>query len=145
MSPFGEAEAPREISDVNVVPLADVSLVLLIILLVLSPMMEQAMVQVRAAGRAREDPAAEAAGPADASPMVLAVSLSREGLSVGDRRFSARREFAAYLSGELAARPGKKVFLAPEPDVPHGAVVDALEAIAGCGAESVALVQTEAR
>ena len=47
--PFMRAEQAKEIAEVNVVPLADVSLVLLIILLVLSPMMRQSMLHVKAA------------------------------------------------------------------------------------------------
>ena len=39
----------EEISDVNIVPLADVCLVLVIIILVISPMAFQSMIQVQAA------------------------------------------------------------------------------------------------
>ncbi|HND64153.1 MAG TPA: biopolymer transporter ExbD, partial [Elusimicrobiota bacterium] len=41
----GEAE---EISEINVVPLADVSLVLLIVLMLITPMVMQSMIQVYA-------------------------------------------------------------------------------------------------
>ena len=48
-NPFVRHEEAAPISDVNVVPLADVSLVLLIILLVLSPMAAQSMLRVQTA------------------------------------------------------------------------------------------------
>ena len=38
------------LSEVNVIPLADLSLVLLIILMVMSPMISQALIQITAAG-----------------------------------------------------------------------------------------------
>ncbi|MBI5200028.1 MAG: biopolymer transporter ExbD, partial [Elusimicrobia bacterium] len=46
-------------SEINVVPLADVSLVLLIILLVLSPMMAQHRLQVQAAAEKADSAAPE--------------------------------------------------------------------------------------
>ena len=48
-SPFHKDDEAAPIADVNVVPLADVSLVLLIILLVLSPMAAQSMLKVQTA------------------------------------------------------------------------------------------------
>ncbi|MDO8756488.1 MAG: biopolymer transporter ExbD, partial [Elusimicrobiota bacterium] len=53
-SPFHKDDEAAPISDVNVVPLADVSLVLLIILLVLSPMAAQSMLKVQTAAAKAE-------------------------------------------------------------------------------------------
>lgn len=143
MSPGrGREPQTREISEVNVVPLADVSLVLLIILLVLSPMMTQARLQVSAAGRSEspEPPPAPWEKPMPPE-LVLAVALGPGGFAVGERRFARGEELAAFLRGELSARSDRKVFLAPAPEVPHGTVVSALELIRSCGAEPIALVQ----
>ncbi|MBI5631212.1 MAG: biopolymer transporter ExbD [Elusimicrobia bacterium] len=143
--PFSHAEPLREISDVNIVPLADVSLVLLIILLLLSPMMTQSMLQVKTAGRPARAPAELSSAPPapqDAEP-VLSVSLTPEGLQAGGRRFAGPGELRQFLQAELARRAERKVFLTPHLDVPHGQVLHTLELIKSCGAESVALVQTE--
>ena len=145
MGPFARGQASREISDVNVVPLADVSLVLLIILLVLSPMLRQNMLHVRAAGRSAQpqspipDEILAAPKPAE---LVLVVGLNPDGLVLGGRRFSGPGEFIGYLTEELQRRPDKKVFLSPHEDVSVGLIVNTLETIKSCGAESVALVQT---
>lgn len=145
-SPFARADAPKEIAEVNVVPLADVSLVLLIILLVLSPMIRQSMLHVRTAGESSKPEIA--ATPEElltpkAPELVLVAAVNPDGYALGQRRFATAVEFVAALRGELAGRTDKKVFLSPHPEVPVGAVVDALETIKTSGAESVALVQTQ--
>ena len=142
-SPFGREDGPAPIADVNVVPLADVSLVLLIILLVLSPMAAQSMLRVSAAA------AKAAAGPAPGEdPLVpkppepvLAVGLTAAGFVADGRLLGGDAELRAWLRPRLPAREDKKVFLSPDLDVAHGRVVAAVEAIQACGASGVALVQ----
>lgn len=144
MSVFQRPAQAKEISEVNVVPLADVSLVLLIILLVLSPMMTQSMLNVKTAAKDSSEAPPEPPETAPLPPdVVLAVELTPTGYALGDRTYASSDEFRAALAATLAQRTDKKVFLSPAPDVTHGAVVDALQLIARAGADSVALVQTE--
>jgi biopolymer transport protein ExbD len=135
-----EPDLGSGISEVNVVPLADVSLVLLIIILVMSPMIAQSWLHVKTAGEATADelPPAAAAPP----ELVLLVDLGPKGLQVGDRFFRNPMELSAWLKEELPRRLDRKVFLAPHPDVKHGQVIHLLETIKSAGAESVALVET---
>ncbi|MEK7382758.1 MAG: biopolymer transporter ExbD [Elusimicrobiota bacterium] len=142
--PFRQAAQFQEISEVNVVPLADVSLVLLIILLLLSPMMTQSMLHVKTAARSADSSQAPQPPPQSPPPreLVLAVELTPQGLSVGGMQFPEAARFTAFMKTALSRRADRKVFLSPHPDVAHGRVVDALELIKSCGAESVALVQT---
>ena len=143
-NPFHRDEGPAPISDVNVVPLADVSLVLLIILLVLSPMAAQSMLKVQTAAAkapAPDAPSAEDLLPDRPPEPVLAVGLSPAGYVVEGRLLGGDAELRAWLTPLLARRDDKKVFLAPELEVPHGRVVGALEAMQAMGASAVALVQ----
>lgn len=143
-SPFHQDEAAREISDINVVPLADVSLVLLIILLLLSPMMAQSMLHVKTAGEPEKAPEFVVPQPPPLDQeLVLVVDLGPRGIAVGKYFFAGPGEFIAFMTGELSRRADRKVFLAPHPDVMHGQVVHMIEMIKSCGAESVALVQTQ--
>lgn len=143
--PFRREEEPKEISEVNVVPLADVSLVLLIILLVLSPMMTLSALRVQVAAES-SSPALPERDPTPRPPeLVLAVALDPGGISVGKRRFPGFGSFMPYVARLLASRSDKKVFLSPHPDVPNGRVVHMLEILKACGAESVALVQSQER
>jgi biopolymer transport protein ExbD len=142
-NPFHKDEGPSSISEPNVVPLADVSLVLLIILLVLSPMAAQSMLKVhQAAARAAPD---KAPTPEDLLPQrppepVLAVGITAAGYVVDGKLIGGDAELRAWLLPALARRDDKKVFLAPELETPHGRVVAAIEAIEGMGAPTVALV-----
>ena len=129
------------------VPLADVSLVLLIILLTLSPMMAQNALRIQTAARdaaqAPEPPEGGLPQSAKSPELVLAVSLTPHGIVVGDQVFAHPEEFTAYMRAELARRTDKKVFVSPHPDVEHGAVVQMLEMLKACGATTAALVQTQ--
>ncbi|HEX4049040.1 MAG TPA: biopolymer transporter ExbD [Elusimicrobiota bacterium] len=144
-SPFVRREEAAPIADVNVVPLADVSLVLLIILLVLSPMAAQSMLRVQtAAAKADADagpkPGEDPLEPTPPEP-VLAIGLTPLGYALDGRLLGSDAELKAWLAPELKRRDDKKVFLSPELDVPNGRVVGAIEAIQDCGASAVALVQ----
>ncbi len=145
-NPFVRREEASPISDVNVVPLADVSLVLLIILLVLSPMAAQSMLKVQAA--AAQSEGAAAAPKAGEDPLepkapdpVLAIGLTPLGYVLDGRLLVSDAELKTFLAPALAKRDDKKVFLSPELDVTNGRVVAAVEAIQAVGASSVALVQ----
>jgi biopolymer transport protein ExbD len=144
-NPFARRDEASAISDVNVVPLADVSLVLLIILLVLSPMAAQSMLRVTAAAAKADGAPAPKAGDDPLDPKapdpVLAIGLSPQGYVLDGSVLAGDAELRARLPPILAKRGDKKVFLSPELDVPNGRVVAAIEAIQDCGASSVALVQ----
>jgi biopolymer transport protein ExbD len=143
-NPFVRHEEAAPISDVNVVPLADVSLVLLIILLVLSPMAAQSMLRVQTAA-ARADASGPKAGEDPLQPKapepVLAVGLTPLGYVMDGSLLGGDAELKARLAPELKRRDDKKVFLSPELDMPNGRVVAAIETIQNCGASAVALVQ----
>lgn len=140
-SPFHKDDEPAAIADVNVVPLADVSLVLLIILLVLSPMAAQSMLKVQTAA-AKAAPAMPTQVELDTfrepeAVMVLAVTA---GGFVLDGKLMTAPELVAFLKQKLAPRTDRKIFVSPELEVEHGQVIAALEAVQDAGG-TVALVQ----
>ncbi len=138
---LSEGDEPELAAEINVVPLADVSLVLLIIVLVLAPMRLESTLHLQTAGRAPEG--APAAAPAALPPeLVLVVDLGPSGYAVSGKFFTERRDFREHMTRELSARDDRKVFLAPHPEAAHGLVVDAMEDLKSCGAQSVALVQS---
>jgi len=143
--PFRREPEPSEISEINVVPLADVSLVLLIILLLLSPMIAQSTLHVRTAASDPEPPAPDedfVYTPRPSPETVLVVDLGPGGIAIADTLFASTAQLAAYLRLDLPRRKDRKVFLAPHPEVSHGDVVAVLESIKAAGASTVALVQT---
>ena len=141
-SPFHKDDEAAPISDVNVVPLADVSLVLLIILLVLSPMAAQSMLKVQAAA-AR----ASAAQPTQVELLtqrdpeaVIVLGVSASGFVMDGKLMSTASELTSFLKQKLSPRTDRKVFVSPELEVAHGQVIAALEAVQAAGG-TVALVQ----
>jgi len=144
-NPFVRHEEAAPIADVNVVPLADVSLVLLIILLVLSPMAAQSMLRVQTAAAKAEEPKGPKAGEDPLNPLppepVLAIGLTPMGYVLNGEALAGDGELMGRLAPLLKGREDKKVFLSPELDVPNGRVVSAIETIQNCGASAVALVQ----
>lgn len=144
-NPFVRHEEAAPIADVNVVPLADVSLVLLIILLVLSPMAAQSMLRVQTAAAKAEAPSGPKPGEDPLEPKapepVLAIGLTPLGYVLNGQSLAGDGELMGALAPLLKGRDDKKVFLSPELDVPNGRVVSAIETIQNCGASAVALVQ----
>ncbi|PIR15582.1 MAG: hypothetical protein COV48_13545 [Elusimicrobia bacterium CG11_big_fil_rev_8_21_14_0_20_64_6] len=141
-SPFHKDDEPAAIADVNVVPLADVSLVLLIILLVLSPMAAQSMLKVQTAAAK-----VTAALPTQTEVLtqrepeqVLVLGVSTPGFVMDGKLFASTGELTAYLTQKLFPRTDRKVFVSPELEVAHGQVIAALEAVQAAGG-TVALVQ----
>lgn len=145
-SPHSKEEfAP--IADVNVVPLADVSLVLLIILLALSPMTAQSVLRVHAAAAKAPDLSQPPPPEPEKTPpplAVLSVGLNPAGYTAAGRAFSSDAELADWLKGELDHRStpdDRKVFLSCDLDIPAGKVVSTIEFLESLGSSSVALVQ----
>ncbi len=141
-SPFHKDDEPAAIADVNVVPLADVSLVLLIILLVLSPMAAQSMLKVQTAAAK-----ATAAMPTQTEVLtqrepeaVVVLAVTAGGFVMDGKLMETAGDLAAYLKLKLSVRTDRKVFVSPELEVAHGQVIAALEAVQAAGG-TVALVQ----
>lgn len=123
-------------SQINVTPLVDVMLVLLVIFMVTAPMMQQG-VQVNL-------PKAETkALPAHEETVV--VSIEKSG-----RVFINTNEIsAADLQGKLhdmfVGRSKKEVFLKADQDVPYGEVVKAMADIKAAGIERLGMVTEPAQ
>ncbi len=111
----------------NVTPLVDVVLVLLIIFMVVTPLMTKQMwMTVPAKG---DDPEASPP-PADAVPPVV-LTVDRSGVLRINREEVARDQVVARLQRMLNARPDKIVFFDASDDVPYGAAMDVLDLARG--------------
>lgn len=118
------------LSDINVTPLVDVILVLLIIFMVTAPMMQRG-VDVRL-------PRVEAA--TDAQEERLVVTVARD-----QRIYLNDRIVNINLVGEKLVQASKTagidfVFLRADKDVPYGRVMVVMDAIKKAGIEKVGLV-----
>ncbi len=118
-------------SQINVTPLVDVMLVLLVIFMVTAPMMQQG-VQVNL-------PKAETKS-LSAKEEAIVVSMDRQGKLFIDRTEVASGNLKEKLIAILANRTKKEVFLKADRDVPYGEVVRAMADIKGAGVERLGMV-----
>jgi biopolymer transport protein ExbD/biopolymer transport protein TolR len=98
-------------SDINVTPLVDVVLVLLIIFMVITPLLQRGKPVVLP--DARELSALKAGG----DPIMI--SVTRDGKIWVDKTEYAKDDLAAALTAEMAARPGSPVLVKGDRDVDY--------------------------
>jgi biopolymer transport protein TolR len=118
-------------SQINVTPLVDVMLVLLVIFMVTAPILQQ--------GVSVDLPRAEA-GPLAGKDDQLIVSVTRG----GDLYLNEKRLAPASLEAELrqiaASQPEGQVFVRADQSVPYGEVVRVMAAIRAAGIRRVGMV-----
>lgn len=118
-------------AEINVTPLVDVMLVLLVIFMVTAPMMQQG-VQVNL-------PKADTKAMAPAEESVV-VSVDKVGkVFIGKEQVPAA-ELRKRLTVMFAAKAKKEVFLKADAGVPYGQVVRAMADIKGAGIERLGMV-----
>jgi biopolymer transport protein TolR len=118
-------------SQINVTPLVDVMLVLLVIFMVTAPMMQQG-VQVNL-------PKAETKALPSPEESVV-VSIERSGKVFINAAEIPASDLRTKLSDMFASRTKKEVFLKADTDVPYGEVVKTMAEIKGAGIERLGMV-----
>ena len=118
-------------AEINVTPLVDVVLVLLIIFMVVTPLLKQEVpieLPLATNSRGAEDPAQ------------LTVSLAADGRALLDGVEVPAGEIVARLSAIYAARPDKTIFLEADRNLPHGRVVDLMDDCRAAGIERIGVI-----
>jgi len=128
------AEAPDGIHDVNMTPLIDVSLVLVVILMVATPMAFQSSIAVQKAAKSGQKAAVVAK-----SERIEIQIVSADSLTV-NRAAVSREQMEATLRPMLERSATKTVIVRCADAVPHGAFVGVLDEAKRCGAAEIAVV-----
>ena len=118
-------------SQINVTPLVDVMLVLLVIFMVTAPMMQQG-VEVNL-------PKAEAKA-LTAKEETLVVSIEKSGRTTVNASEIPADQLTDKLNSLLAGRTKREVFLKADSSVPYGEVVKVMAQIKGAGVERLGMV-----
>jgi biopolymer transport protein TolR len=118
-------------SQINVTPLVDVMLVLLVIFMVTAPMMQQG-VQVNL-------PKADTKAMTPAEETVV-VTIDKGGRTYINKDEIPAGDLRARLSTMFATRAKKEAFLKADSTVPYGEVVRAMADIKGAGIERLGMV-----
>jgi len=124
-------------SDINVTPLVDVVLVLLIIFMVVTPMLQRGKPVVLPEGRRVS--ALERGG----DPVV--VSVTRDGKIWVDKAEVARTALAGAVTAELQVHPGAPVLVKGDRDVEYQVIREVVAELAKTHLTGVSLAGTEVK
>ncbi|MGH7898098.1 MAG: protein TolR [Candidatus Binatia bacterium] len=119
------------ISQINVVPLVDVMLVMLVIFMVTAPILQQ--------GVSVDLPQAKA-GALTGEEQQLVVSLNKKGEVFLNDTTIQLGDLEQKLRAVVQLKPDKQVFLRADRSVPYGDVVRVMAAVRGAGVQSLGMV-----
>jgi biopolymer transport protein TolR len=131
MSMGGQNDNRSMMAEINVTPLVDVMLVLLVIFMVTAPMMQQG-VQVNL-------PKADTKAMTPAEESVV-VTVDKSGKTFINSDQVPAGDLRNRLSTMFVSRAKKEVFLKADAGVPYGEVVKAMADIKGAGIERLGMV-----
>jgi biopolymer transport protein ExbD len=136
MNVSGATTGPK--SDINITPLVDVVLVLLIIFMVITPLLQMGYeVQV--------PPKVEGRIAPTATENQVIVRLDHEGNSFINKARIPKNEFPGKLREILAGRSQKVVFFAADGELPYDQVADFMDLCRDNGAENLGIVFEDLR
>jgi biopolymer transport protein TolR len=119
------------VSQINVTPLVDVMLVLLVIFMVTAPIIQQGVEinvpKVRAAPL-----------PGEEQQFVVSITRDKQ-LYLNDTRLEPE-QLTEKLAAISAERPDRQVFVRADEDVPYGDVIRTMAAIKAAGIQNVGMV-----
>jgi biopolymer transport protein TolR len=131
---FGRLErspGPQPMSDINMTPLVDVMLVLVVIFIITAPLLASSI---------RLDlPHTDAAKPSD-TPNFVTVTLDKGGRTFLDDKPVDAAELAGRLAQAAARNPEMEVQLRADQSVPYGRVVEVMGAAQKAGLNRVGFV-----
>ncbi len=128
---FDSGQRGQLASQINVTPLVDVMLVLLVIFMVTAPMIQQgvevSVPRVRAS-----------ALPGKEEQFVVSITRNDE-VYLNDTKLGLD-QLTEKLQAIAVARPDREVFVRADEQVPYGAVIKTMAAIKAAGIENVGMV-----
>jgi biopolymer transport protein TolR len=118
-------------AEINVTPLVDVVLVLLIVFMVMTPLLKQEV--------PIDLPIADTAQGADPSTQVT-VSLAADGRRLVNGVELPPGDLVSHLVAVYADRPDKTIFLEADRNLPHGQVVDLMDDCRAAGVSRIGVI-----
>lgn len=132
---FGRLErtrAPQPMSDINMTPLIDVMLVLLVIFMITAPLMTASL--------KLDLPKADAPAVAEATPTFIALALAADGASYLGEEKILPTQMAARLADKARQMPDAEVQLRADRAVPYGRVAELIGQLQKVGLNRIAFV-----
>ena len=127
-------EGTKVSSNINVTPMVDVMLVLLIIFMVITPMLQnKVQIDMAKVDNATSMPDAD-------KDDAIVVAVTRDGgVFMGQNKTSVS-ELGNQVSAALANKPGKTIFIRADARAQYRAVEDAIDAVRTAGVDDVGLL-----
>lgn len=136
---FGRLErspGAQPMSEINVTPLVDVMLVLVVIFIITAPLL---------ASSVRLDlPRTDAAKPSDA-PLFVTVALDKTGQAFVDDKPATPEQLARRLAEAARANPATEIQLRADAGVPYGRVVEIMGAAQKAGLNRIGFIADPGR
>lgn len=128
---FDRPGSGGSMNQINVTPLVDVMLVLLVIFMVTAPILQQ--------GVAVDLPRAEL-GPLEGKEIPLVVSLTRDGELFLNEQKLTRAQLVMQLGGVAEESADESVYIRADESLPYGEVISVMAAIREAGIRNVGMV-----
>jgi biopolymer transport protein TolR len=128
---FESGQRGQFASQINVTPLVDVMLVLLVIFMVTAPMIQQGV-------EVSVPRVTASALPGKEEQFVVSITRNQE-IYLNDTRLGLD-QLTEKLQAIAVARPDREVFVRADEQVPYGAVIKTMSAIKAAGIENVGMV-----
>ncbi len=120
-------------SDINVTPLVDVMLVLLIIMMIVAPMMQQSVKLTLPIAKNRVEK------PDTADQTVAAIDAQGQ-LYVNGTLATSQEDAVAQLQASIELKTDKTVYLKGDKDALYGSIMSMMDALRRAGIETVSLI-----
>ncbi len=118
------------ISEINVVPLVDIILVVLIIFMVTAPMIMKPSINVNLP---------QASSGEDTTPSQLSISITTDGQVLLNGQAADETAIRAQAESEVQKNPDVQAIIAADREVPHGKVIGILDVIKSSGVKKFAI------
>lgn len=127
---FNNSDNNEAIADINVVPLVDIILVVLIIFMVTAPMFMKPTINVNLPKAASGDQTA---------PSKLNIALTADGRINLNGSFVTEEDVRVKATDEVGKNADVQAIISADKDVPHGKVVGLLDIVKGAGVKKFAI------
>lgn len=118
-------------SEINITPLTDIFLVLLIIMMVIAPMLDQQGLNLSVPSDSKEQ---------QKEPKIITVDVEKNNTYILDGSAVDAASLLAKIKDEMKVKKDG-LLIQSDPDSTHGAVVEVMDAARNAGVESISVIQ----